>query len=94
MLSTLHDCFDMVAEAFTGSAMTCKSMPSEDEAVYDILSSRPTPSGCSVESAGPDVDAARVRPRKFYDLVVEVALIQAQPRPEAARCTPRSAGGT
>ncbi|HEX2313864.1 MAG TPA: error-prone DNA polymerase [Thermomonospora sp.] len=78
MLSALHDCFDLVAEHH-GVRHDLHSVPPEDPAVYDMLCDADTIGVFQVESRAQMATLPRLRPRTFYDLVVEVALIRPGP---------------
>ena len=78
MLAALHDCFDLV-NAFYGTSWSMPSIPQEDPAVYDMLCEADTVGVFQVESRAQMATLPRLRPRKFYDLVVEVALIRPGP---------------
>ncbi|HWG15453.1 MAG TPA: error-prone DNA polymerase [Streptosporangiaceae bacterium] len=78
MLSALHDCFDLV-ETHYGHSWTLNSVPQEDAAVYRMLQAADTVGVFQVESRAQMSTLPRLRPEKFYDLVVEVALIRPGP---------------
>jgi error-prone DNA polymerase len=78
MLAALHDCFDLVAEHH-GERWTMASIPQEDPAVYQMLAEADTVGVFQVESRAQMATLPRLRPRQFYDLVVEVALIRPGP---------------
>jgi error-prone DNA polymerase len=78
MLSALHDCFDLV-ETHYGHSWTLNSIPQEDAAVYRMLQAADTVGVFQVESRAQMSTLPRLRPEKFYDLVVEVALIRPGP---------------
>jgi len=78
MLSALHDCFDLV-ETHYGHSWTLNSIPQEDSAVYRMLQAADTVGVFQVESRAQMSTLPRLRPEKFYDLVVEVALIRPGP---------------
>ncbi|WP_433337283.1 error-prone DNA polymerase [Spirillospora sp. CA-294931] len=78
MLAALHDCFDLVAEHH-GVRYDLQSVPPEDEAVYEMLCDADTVGVFQVESRAQMATLPRLRPRAFYDLVVEVALIRPGP---------------
>jgi error-prone DNA polymerase len=78
MLSALHDCFDLV-ETHYGHCWTLNSIPQEDAAVYRMLQAADTVGVFQVESRAQMSTLPRLRPEKFYDLVVEVALIRPGP---------------
>jgi len=78
MLSALHDCFDLV-EAHYGHQWNLNSIPQEDPGVYEMLQAADTVGVFQVESRAQMSTLPRLRPEKFYDLVVEVALIRPGP---------------
>ncbi len=78
MLSCLHDCFDLVA-AHHGTRWSLHSIPQDDPAVYDMLCEADTVGVFQVESRAQMATLPRLRPRTFYDLVVQVALIRPGP---------------
>jgi error-prone DNA polymerase len=78
MLAALHDCFDLVAEHY-GERWTMASIPQEDPAVYRMLSDADTVGVFQVESRAQMATLPRLRPKHFYDLVIEVALIRPGP---------------
>ncbi|MGO1582870.1 MAG: PHP domain-containing protein [Actinomycetaceae bacterium] len=55
------------------------NLPQDDEAVYDLLCAADTVGVFQVESRAQMATLPRLRPRTFYDLVVEVALIRPGP---------------
>ncbi|MER6809627.1 error-prone DNA polymerase [Spirillospora sp. NPDC000708] len=78
MLAALHDCFDLVAEHH-GQRHDLQSIPPEDPEVYEMLCDADTVGVFQVESRAQMATLPRLRPREFYDLVVEVALIRPGP---------------
>ena len=78
MLAALHDCFDLVAAHF-GERWSMSALPQEDPVVYQMLSEADTVGVFQVESRAQMATLPRLRPRKFYDLVIEVALIRPGP---------------
>ncbi len=77
MLDALHRAVDEV-RAFHGVELDLGSLPQE-EAVYDLLCEADTVGVFQVESRAQMATLPRVRPRCFYDLVIEVALIRPGP---------------
>ncbi len=77
MLEALHRMVDLVAE-FHGVVLDLGRLP-QDPAVYDLLCEADTVGVFQVESRAQMGTLPRVRPRCFYDLVVEVALIRPGP---------------
>jgi error-prone DNA polymerase len=78
MLTALRDCLELI-EAHHGERWALHSIPQEDPAVYDMLCEADTVGVFQVESRAQMATLPRLRPREFYDLVVEVALIRPGP---------------
>jgi error-prone DNA polymerase len=78
MLTALRDCLKLV-EDFHGERWSLHSIPQEDPGVYDMLCEADTVGVFQVESRAQMATLPRLRPRMFYDLVVEVALIRPGP---------------
>ena len=77
MLTMLHLAVDLVRE-HEGIEIDLATIPQED-AVYDLLCAADTIGVFQVESRAQMATLPRLRPRNFYDLVVEVALIRPGP---------------
>ncbi|HEU5420016.1 MAG TPA: error-prone DNA polymerase, partial [Streptosporangiaceae bacterium] len=78
MLTALRDCFEMVNAAH-GTSWSLHSIPQEDPGVYAMLQAADTVGVFQVESRAQMATLPRLRPEKFYDLVIEVALIRPGP---------------
>ncbi len=78
MLTALRDCFELVEQAH-GVRWSLHSIPQEDPGVYAMLQAADTVGVFQVESRAQMATLPRLRPEKFYDLVVEVALIRPGP---------------
>ncbi|SDJ05685.1 error-prone DNA polymerase, DnaE-like [Frankineae bacterium MT45] len=78
MLSALKYCFDFV-EQFHGQRYGLHEVPPEDPLVYDMLCEADTVGVFQIESRAQMGTLPRLRPRKFYDLVIEIALIRPGP---------------
>ncbi|MFJ3956061.1 error-prone DNA polymerase [Arthrobacter sp. NPDC090010] len=78
MLSALQYCFDLVEENF-GERWTIEDIPKEEAAVYDMLCRADSIGVFQVESRAQMSTLPRLKPREFYDLVVEIALIRPGP---------------
>jgi error-prone DNA polymerase len=78
MLTALRDCFELVEQAH-GVRWSLHSIPQEDPGVYAMLKVADTVGVFQVESRAQMATLPRLRPEKFYDLVVEVALIRPGP---------------
>jgi error-prone DNA polymerase len=78
MLSALTYCFDFVEEWF-GTRYGLHEIPPEDPLVYDMLCAADTVGVFQVESRAQMATLPRLKPRTFYDLVIEIALIRPGP---------------
>ena len=78
MLSALHYMIDLVEEHH-GVAVEMGELNLSDEKVYDMLCRADAVGVFQVESRAQLATLPRLRPREFYDLVVEVALIRPGP---------------
>jgi error-prone DNA polymerase len=83
MLTAIRRAFDLVNE-FGGSSavageLKLSSVPSEDSAVYDMICRADTTGVFQIESRAQMSMLPRLRPRNFYDLVIEVAIVRPGP---------------
>lgn len=78
MLSALHYCFDFIDEHY-GKRYDLHDVPPEDPLVYDMLCRADSVGVFQVESRAQMATLPRLRPREFYDLVCEIALIRPGP---------------
>ncbi|ASK64556.1 error-prone DNA polymerase [Brachybacterium avium] len=78
MLTALDHALAIIAEHH-GQHFELRTLPQEDEAVYDMLCAGDSVGVFQVESRAQISTLPRLRPRVFYDLVVEVALIRPGP---------------
>lgn len=78
MLAALSYCMDTV-EAHLGERWTLATMPKEEKGVYDQICRADTVGLFQIESRAQMATLPRLRPRSFYDLVIEVALIRPGP---------------
>src|SRR5690606_19634405 len=78
MLSALRYAFDLVADA-TGERWELATIPAEDPEVYEMLCRADSVGVFQVESRAQMATLPRLRPRRFYDLVIEIALIRPGP---------------
>ncbi|WP_129668568.1 error-prone DNA polymerase [Phytoactinopolyspora endophytica] len=78
MLSALRESFDLLAEHH-GIHHSLHDVPGEVEAVYDMLCDADTVGVFQVESRAQMATLPRLKPRNFYHLVIEVALIRPGP---------------
>ncbi|MFW2514110.1 error-prone DNA polymerase [Demequina sp. SO4-13] len=78
MLSALRYAFGFVRDV-ESQEIGLHSLPQEDPEVYDLLCAADTVGVFQVESRAQMATLPRLRPRRFYDIVIEVALIRPGP---------------
>ncbi|WP_448060469.1 DNA polymerase III subunit alpha [Cellulomonas hominis] len=78
MLTALRLAFDAVQQ-HEGVHVDLHGIPDEDPLVYDLLSQADTVGVFQVESRAQMGTLPRLRPERFYDIVIEVALIRPGP---------------
>ena len=78
MLSALHYCIDLVRE-HKGIEVDLAQLDLSEPAVYEMLQKADSVGVFQVESRAQMATLPRLKPRVFYDLVVEVALIRPGP---------------
>ena len=78
MLTCIRKCFELI-ERHHGRALTLATVPAEDPAVYDMLCKADSVGVFQVESRAQMAMLPRLRPRCFYDLVIEVAIVRPGP---------------
>ena len=74
MLSALHYAYDLIEDE-----LDIGTMPLDDGEVYDMLCRADSVGVFQVESRAQMATLPRLKPREFYDLVIEVALIRPGP---------------
>ena len=83
MLTAMRRAFNLVNEYGGSSAgageLALESVPSEDSAVYDMICRADTTGVFQIESRAQMSMLPRLRPRNFYDLVIEVAIVRPGP---------------
>ncbi|HUY84488.1 MAG TPA: OB-fold nucleic acid binding domain-containing protein, partial [Steroidobacteraceae bacterium] len=83
MLAAIRRTFELV-NAFGGSAqvpgeLSLATLPPEDGAVYEMIGRADTVGVFQIESRAQMAMLPRLRPRNFYDLVIEVAIVRPGP---------------
>jgi len=80
MLTALKRSFELLPPRPDGGRITdIAHIPQEDPAVYDMLCEADSVGVFQVESRAQMSMLPRLRPRKFYDLVIEVAIVRPGP---------------
>jgi error-prone DNA polymerase len=78
MLTCIRKCFDLI-DLHKGARWKLETIPSEQEEVYDMLCRGESLGVFQVESRAQMNMLPRLKPRKFYDLVIEVAIVRPGP---------------
>ena len=78
MLTAIRRSFDLIRD-FNGSEYTLANVPAEDSAVYDMICDGDTMGVFQIESRAQMAMLPRLKPRCYYDLVIEVAIIRPGP---------------
>jgi len=77
-LTCIHHAFDLLRE-HEGKALDMATVPAEDPSTYDMVSEGDTVGVFQIESRAQMAMLPRLRPRTFYDLVIEVAIVRPGP---------------
>ena len=77
MMAVLKDCLDLIPEHY-GEPVDLAQLPQDDD-VYEVLQRADTVGMFQVESRAQMASLPRNKPRIFYDLVVQVAIIRPGP---------------
>jgi len=78
MLTCIRKCFDLIAD-HKGERWELATVPKEQKPVYDMLCRGESLGVFQVESRAQMNMLPRLKPRKFYDLVIEVAIVRPGP---------------
>jgi error-prone DNA polymerase len=78
MLTAIRRSFELIRE-FDGRELTLATVPAEDPLVYDMICEGDTMGVFQIESRAQMAMLPRLRPRCYYDLVIEVAIIRPGP---------------
>jgi error-prone DNA polymerase len=78
MLTCIRKCLDLL-EAHHGRALTLATVPREDSDTYAMLRKGDSLGVFQVESRAQMNMLPRLRPREFYDLVIQVAIVRPGP---------------
>jgi error-prone DNA polymerase len=78
IMSCLHRAFDLLRET-AGIDLDLARIPPNDSATYDMICRAETMGVFQIESRAQMATLPRLRPRCFYDLVIEIALIRPGP---------------
>jgi error-prone DNA polymerase len=78
MLSAIRRSFELI-ERFDGRKLTMAEVPAEDPAVYRMIQKADTIGVFQIESRAQMAMLPRLKPKEYYDLVIEVALVRPGP---------------
>ena len=78
MLTAIRRSFDLIRH-FDGREYSLATVPAEDSAVYDMICDADTMGVFQIESRAQMAMLPRLKPRNYYDLVIEVAIIRPGP---------------
>ncbi len=78
MLTTIRRSFDLMRK-FRGREYSLDTIPAEEACVYEMISDADTIGVFQIESRAQMSMLPRLRPRTFYDLVIEVAIVRPGP---------------
>jgi error-prone DNA polymerase len=78
MLTALRRCFDLIA-GYRGTRLSMQDIPPRDTATFDMICRAETVGVFQIESRAQMSMLPRLRPRCFYDLVIEVAIVRPGP---------------
>jgi error-prone DNA polymerase len=78
MLTAIRRSFDLI-RGFDGRQYTLATVPAEDPVVYDMICDGDTMGVFQIESRAQMAMLPRLKPRCYYDLVIEVAIIRPGP---------------
>ncbi len=77
-LHQLHRCFDLI-RAHRGVELTMATIPPADVDTFDMMCAADTVGVFQIESRAQMAMLPRLRPRTFYDLVIEVSIVRPGP---------------
>ena len=78
MMAVMKDCLDLIPQHY-GQDIDIAQLPPDDPEVYAVLRKADTVGMFQVESRAQMASIPRNAPTKFYDLVVQVAIIRPGP---------------
>lgn len=78
MLTAISKCFTAIA-GYRGITHTMATLPQDDAATYDMICRADTVGVFQIESRAQMSMLPRLRPRNYYDLVIEVSIVRPGP---------------
>jgi error-prone DNA polymerase len=78
MMAVIEDCLQLIPEVY-GEKVDLAHLPADDPAVFEALQKADTIGMFQVESRAQMSSLPRMKPQRFYDVVVQVAIIRPGP---------------
>ena len=78
MLTAIHRCLDLIQQ-HQGISLNMQSIPKDDAPTFDMLCKADSVGVFQIESRAQMAMLPRLRPRCFYDLVIEIAIVRPGP---------------
>ncbi|MBN8888427.1 MAG: error-prone DNA polymerase [Rudaea sp.] len=78
MLTCIRKCLDLL-RAHRGRDLTMAKIPKEDKVTYAMIQRADTVGAFQIESRAQMAMLPRLKPKKFYDLVIQVAIVRPGP---------------
>ncbi len=78
MLTAIRKCFDLI-EGYSGKRWSMESIPKKDTKVYAMMQKADTVGVFQIESRAQMSMLPRFRPKNYYDLVIQIAIVRPGP---------------
>lgn len=78
MLTAVQKCLHLVSD-YSQQSLTMQNIPAEDPKVYDMMCEADTIGVFQIESRAQMSMLPRLRPRNYYDLVIQIAIVRPGP---------------
>ncbi|MDP6097813.1 MAG: error-prone DNA polymerase, partial [Gammaproteobacteria bacterium] len=78
MLTAVSKCLDLVSN-YSDEPLTIQKIPAEDPRVYDMMGEADTVGVFQIESRAQMSMLPRLKPRNYYDLVIQIAIVRPGP---------------
>ena len=78
MLTAVQKCLKLVSE-YSAEDLTIQKIPAEDPKVYDMMGEADTVGVFQIESRAQMSMLPRLKPRNYYDLVIQIAIVRPGP---------------
>jgi error-prone DNA polymerase len=78
MLTAVQKCLRLVSE-YSAEDLTIQKIPAEDPGVYDMMAEADTVGVFQIESRAQMSMLPRLKPRNYYDLVIQIAIVRPGP---------------